>query len=125
MNKSSLYTFGGINQDASKSKHPLQFYFEGQHIKILATDSQSTGSVSNERGNELVISIPSISIDANTNIITYGGKTLNYANGSEIDTQITKGVLPINSTSQIVIGHATSRDEIILFTSDDIGMDCI
>jgi hypothetical protein len=32
--------------------------FEGKNIRILATDSQSTGSVTNEKGNLLIYKIP-------------------------------------------------------------------
>src|SRR3970040_259030 len=66
-NKLSKYTFGGINQDISKSKHQPQFYFEGQHIRIVSTDSQSTGSVTNEKGNDLVIVLPRIEIVSKIN----------------------------------------------------------
>lgn len=61
-NKQVKYTFGGANQDISKSKHPVQFYFEGQHIKLLSTDTQATGNIANEKGTELVITLPSINI---------------------------------------------------------------
>ncbi len=68
MNKLIKYTFEGANQDVTKSKHPFQFYFDAQHIRIVATDSQSTGSVTNEKGNEIVISIPNITIIGVQNI---------------------------------------------------------
>lgn len=38
MIKNAIYTFGGANQDLSRSKHTPQYYFEAQHIKILSTD---------------------------------------------------------------------------------------
>ena len=125
VNKQVKYTFAGATEDVTKSKHPFQYYFEAQHIKILATNNQSTGSVANEKGNELVISIPNISIDESTNVITYGTSTLSYVNGNEISQQITSELLPISSSEQIIIGHTTTRDSIILFTTDDLGMDCI
>ena len=67
-NKKVKYTFGGANQDVSKSKHSPQFYFEGQHIRISATDTQSTGGVTNEKGTELIISLPSITIISTVDI---------------------------------------------------------
>lgn len=68
MNKKVKYTFGGTNQDISKAKHPLQYYFDGQHIRITATDSQSSGALTNEKGTELVITLPSITIVGKVNI---------------------------------------------------------
>jgi len=68
MNKKVKYTFGGSNQDIAKSKHPFQFYFDGQHIRITATDGQSTGALTNEKGTELVVTLPSITIVGVTNI---------------------------------------------------------
>jgi len=67
-NKVVKYTFEGANQDVTKSKHPFQYYFDAQHIRIIATDSQSTGSVTNEKGNEIVIAIPNITIIGKQNI---------------------------------------------------------
>ena len=53
MNKNVIMTYNGMNQDISQSKFSNQFYFEARNIRILATDSQSTNSVSNEKGNSL------------------------------------------------------------------------
>lgn len=125
INKSITYTFRGATQDVSKSKHPVEYYFEGRHIKLLSTDSQSSGSVTNEKGNELVVTIPDININTSTSIITYGTKTLSYVNGNEIDQQINSGLLNVNSSNPIIIGHTITRDGIVLFTTDDNGMDCI
>lgn len=62
MNKKVKYTFGGANQDIGKDKHPPHFYYEGQHIRIIATDGQTTGDVSNEKGTTVVVTLPKIEI---------------------------------------------------------------
>ena len=54
MIKNAVYSFSGANQDITRSKHAPQYYFDAQHIRIVSTDSQSTGSVSNELGNTKV-----------------------------------------------------------------------
>ena len=129
MNKLVKYTFSGGSQDTIKSKHPLQYYFDAQHIRIIATDSQSTGGVTNEKGTELVISIPAITIynkvNAKAGTIEYGNKTLLFTVGGEIDYQLDNSILPSTSSTQTIIGHTTTRDSIILFTTDNLGMDCI
>ena len=43
MIKKVQYTYKGMNQDVTKSKHPLQFYYEANNIRVIATDSQTTG----------------------------------------------------------------------------------
>ena len=119
-NKIIKYTFEGVNQDVTKSKHPFQFYFDAQHIRIVATDSQSTGSVTNEKGNEIVISIPSITIigiqniaiQAVNNIATVTLLTIKDINVLSNDiflypvtvtilTQPTKGTVSVNADKTI------------------------
>lgn len=124
MIKNAIYTYGGANQDITKSKHLPQFYFEAQHIKILSTDSQSTGSVSNEKGNELIATIPSISINTQSNTITYGDDVLSYSGTNEINSLISSGLLSSNSTNQQIIGHTNTRNGVVIFTTDN-SMDCI
>lgn len=125
MEKFVKYTYNGARKDITKSKHPVEFYFEASHIRIVSLDDQSTGSVINEKGNSKVIEIPSININASTNTISYGSKTLSYTNNNQLDKQIDNNELNTSSSDQIVIGHAITRTGILLFTTDDEGMDCI
>lgn len=120
MNKQVVYTFKGSNRDISHTKHDFNYYFEGQHIKLIATDSKSTGSLTNEKGNERVLTIPEITINTNPRQIVYGNSILDY-----IDVNNELSNVPNFSDSQIIIGHTTTRDGIILITTDDLGMDCI
>lgn len=124
-NKKVKCSFRGSTKDITKSKHPFEYYFEGQHLKLLATSNQSTASVTNEKGNSLVVTIPSITINTSTNVITYGSNTLNYVNSGEIDEQIIDGNLPTSSSTQKIIGYTTTREGLVLLTTDDLGMDCI
>lgn len=117
MNKAIKQSYKGMAQDITKSKFPNEFYFEGKNIRIIATDSQSTGSVTNEKGNSLIFEIPNPIIDYNAKIITYGSKTLSYTN-DEINYTSQSG-------DQVIIGQGTTRDYVILFTTDDNGFDCI
>ena len=136
MIKSTKHTYRGMNQDISKSKLPNEFYFEGKNIRIIATNSQSTGSVTNEKGNKLIVSIPTPSINASTLSINYTVnnvlKSLVYKTDSAIQprNEIEKEYFISNnnykiSGDQIIIGHALIRDNIVLFTTDNNGFDCI
>ena len=133
MNKVVKYAFGGANQDIAKSKHPFQYYFDAQHIRITSTDTQSTGELTNEKGTEVIISLPAVTVygindsvtPAKAGTIEYGTKSLQFTTSGEIDNQLDNGILPRYSNSHTIIGHTTTRDAIVLFSTDDNGMDCI
>jgi len=116
-NKAITHSYDGMIQDISQSKFSNKFYFEGRNIRIIATDTQSTGSVTNEKGNSLILTIPTPIIDYNNKIINYNNKILNYTT-SEINYNT-------QSLEQKIIGHSNSREYIILFTTDNNGFDCI
>ena len=119
-NKQIKHGYGGMIKDLSSSQPQQNYYFDGKNIRINSTDSQSTNSITNEKGNSLIITIPIPTINkSNPNLkkILYNSKELIYKT-SEIDD------LPI-SGDQIIIGHSNSRNFIILFTTDDNGFDCI
>lgn len=59
MLKKAKLTYRGINQDITKSKRSPEFYFDAENIRIQATDSGTTGSVTNDKGNVLIYTLPS------------------------------------------------------------------
>lgn len=59
MLKKTKLTYRGINQDITKSKRSPEFYFDAENILIQATDTGTTGSVTNVKGNVLVYSLAS------------------------------------------------------------------
>lgn len=124
MNREVKHTYKGMNQDLSKSKLPNEFYFEGKNIRIVATNSQSTASVTNEKGNEFILTVPTPNIDGLTKNINFGPKSLSYTT-DEIDLQYLVGGSYLISGDQIIIGHSNVRNNIILFTTDNNGFDCI
>lgn len=119
-NKQIKHSYEGMIRDLSKSQPQQNFYFEGRNVRINSTDSQSTNSITNEKGNSLILAIPIPVINKsnpNSKKIIYNNKELIYKT-SEIDN------LP-SSGEQIIIGHSNSRNYLILFTTDDNGFDCI
>jgi hypothetical protein len=127
----------GMVKDLSKSKFPGQMYFDAKNIRIVATDQQSTFSVTNEHGNSKLFSIPIPVIDLANRRINYTGMdnillSLPYATSGETIPRSEIEVTYINpdktakvSGPQVIIGKAYSRDNVILFTTDDAGFDCI
>ena len=63
MIKSQKYTFNGLRTDISKEKLSDGYYVDAQHIRLTSSDTDSTFSVINEKGNEKVIELPSITVN--------------------------------------------------------------
>jgi len=122
MNKQAIYTFKGMTKDATKSKASNEFYFEGKNIRIVATDSATSGSITNEKGNELVMSIPIPQLNISNNSIDYSNNSLEF---DPVKREILDTYTGKTSGQQIIIGHINSRDNIIVMTTDDNGFDCI
>lgn len=125
-NKNVKYSFQGMNQDVSPGKHPVEFFYEANNIRFLTTSEAITGGIAFEKGNSLKISLPDITINTATNKINLSnGASISYKRGSEIDAQITKNLLQLTSGQQVITGHAATRNSIILFSTDNAGMDVI
>jgi len=59
MLKKDVFTYSkGMNQDLSKSKSANDIYYEGKNIRVVT--NEAFGSITNQRGNELAITIPTI-----------------------------------------------------------------
>ena len=74
-NKQSKHSYNGLQQDITSSQYQPNFYFDGRNIRINATNSQSTNSVTNEKGNSLILTIPIPIID-NSNIFCQPKKAI-------------------------------------------------
>ncbi len=129
MIKQAKFAYKGMNRDVARSKHPFEFYYEGYNINIVATDTQSTFAVENERGNAFTLELPQVTIDTTFKQFQYGGETLQYRFDNitvpEIEQQINDGALPTTSGVHTILGHAVTRDSIILISTDGNGFDAI
>ncbi len=123
MNKQSKFTYSGLNQDISKSKHPLQFYYDAKNIRIVNTNDQSSESISNDKGTLFILEIPNVTINSDNNSIDYNNKQLSFTNSP--GNQILNSSLPSSSNNQKIIGHTVTNNSIILLSTDDNGFDCI
>ena len=118
MNKQVKYTYSGMRQDTSNSKFSNEFYFEGMNIRILATDNQSSGSITNTKGNEFLLKIPIPVINDVAKTITYNNIVLPY-----LTTEITNS---INSNlDQIILGNCRTKNGFVIFSTNNNGLDCI
>jgi hypothetical protein len=130
-----------MNKDIAKSISPNEFYFHGQNIRIVSTNAQSTGAVTNEKGNSLVISLPIPIIEPLNKRIKYAVNGIdkflpyfvesglqlyprNELESNYYDIGVNTNVF-YASGNQRLIGNALVRDNIILFSTDNNGYDCI
>lgn len=124
--KTTKYNFRGVSQDIVDGKHQKDLAYSAENIRFNTTSNRVSGGFSFEKGNSLKHLIPNVTIDTDDNTIALNGTVaLTYSNGSEIDQQIANGDLELTSSNHVIIGHAVTRDSMILFTTDDFGMDCI
>lgn len=119
MNKSITHSYKGMLQDLNKSSFNNEYYFEGKNIRILATDSQTSGNITNEKGNDLILTIPNPVINYSLKTITYDNKVLNF-NNDEISN-----LSPNQSGDQKIIGHGITKDYVIIISTDNNGFDCV
>jgi hypothetical protein len=123
-NKQVKQSYKGMVKDLTKSKFPNSYYFDAKNIKITATNSQSTFSITNEKGNSFILDIPIVTINKFNKVIFYNDKVLNYVN-KEIDSLVNNLTDVQSSETQLIVGHTTARNNIILFTTDNRGFDCV
>lgn len=132
MEKLSKYTFRGINRDASKSKNEATFYYDAQHIRITASTDKTGGSITNEKGNKMVIKIPEVTINQNTSEILYNNskgdivkiyfkKSFSNLNNSQYEIPLFGNV----SFESEIIGAVSTNESIVIFTTSPQGIDCI
>lgn len=117
MIKQQKYGFKGLAQDISEDKQPLDLYYDANNIRIGTTLSQTEGSVINEKGNELVLTISNPIVDSATKTITAGNQVISYKN-TELDSLGTSG-------NQVIISKVLTKDGFVLFSTDNNGFDCI
>ena len=131
----------GMSQDLSKSKTDNSSYFSAKNIRIMATGQQSTFSLTNEDGNELMFGIPYLTLNTSDTVISYvsplgdgsqSSELLPYVRegktipGCELEESYTpNGETTATSGDQIIIGTVDTRDGAIIATTDNNGWDCI
>lgn len=121
-----------MNKDIAESKNPIQFYYDAHNLRFITNQEVITGGFSFEKGNDLVLTIPIPIINPSTLSINYGTSSLDYNANTSVqprnELEATYYISDNNyriSGRQQIIGHCIIRDNIILFTTDNNGFDCI
>lgn len=125
MEKHSQNTFGGIDQDTSKSKHQPEMYYNARHIKLNADKDGSSHSLINEKGNKLKLTFPNVTIDQSSNSIIYGNNKIQFSTLVNGLTSEIKSFGNIILTNHTIIGSITTRDGIAFITDSNEGINII
>ncbi len=140
MVKKHALGYQGISQDTSKPKTKNTHYFSALNIRIRATDNSSNYAVTNEKGNELSFSIPTVTISSVHTRFVYvvedtnysGPKFLNYSKdvnetpGNELENNyLPGGTGTATSGEQFIIGSVDTRNGALILTTDNGGWDCM
>lgn len=112
-----------MNKDVSEGKYPEGMFLNAKNIRFITNEQVTTGGFSFEKGNSLVVSMSSVKVKDGS--IEYGEKTLVYENKEISNYYLANGETEVISGEQIAIGNVVSRDNIILFTTDNNGFDCV
>lgn len=124
--------YGGLNQDMNvKDPRRNQFYYDASNITLLFNRELSRNVVSNERGNQLLVSLPNVHVsNVSNNVLTHPSaltyndaiadsgniiETLPYSGGWD-DTFITGTTESI--TNQIILGATMMKDHFIVISTD-------
>lgn len=134
MIKQHTIGYQGMLKDLSKDKQSEK-YFDAKNIRILATDQQSSLALTNEAGNEQILTIPTPVLNvANTSIdydVFGSTKSLTYfADLSATPRTHIEEAYHISgdtyqtSGTQTIIGVKELRDSVLIATTDGAGFDC-
>jgi hypothetical protein len=132
--KQKVYTPNKMVKGVIDSKQAEGNYFHAKNLRFETHLDKSTGGFVYEKGNDIHLSIPKVTVDYKTTSFNYlvGGKmkSLKYiATGLIYPRCDIESDFADKSSSkdnlQIVIGNSITRDGLLLFTTDDNGFDCI
>lgn len=123
MVKNKLHTFTKMNKDIAEGKYPEGMFLNARNIRFITNEEVITGGFSFEKGNSLVVSMNKVTVK--NKVIEYSGKQLVYENKEISDYYLSNGETEVTSAEQIAIGFTIARDNIILFTTDNLGFDCV
>lgn len=124
--------YTGMSKDMSSNKQSNK-YFDAKNIRVVATDQKSTFALTNEAGNEKILSIPIPEVNIAETSIKYevnleeGNSTLKelvYFTKNTDVSHIVTSYSGRTSLTQTIIGVKELRDSAIIITTDNNGFDC-
>lgn len=134
MIKQQLLGYKGMSKDLAKNKQSDK-YFNARNIRILATDQQSSFSVTNEHGTQQIFTIPIPVFNITETQIDYTvgttAKSLEYKTVTsviprcDLESTYYGAAGPVETSgTQTIIGVKELRDSAIIVSTDNSGFDC-
>ena len=109
-------TYQRMDKDVHPSKITPEVYYEGRDIRVITTESNDSGSVTPEKGNEFFFQIPEIILNQpseNRFAYSYSGTTVNVSYTPGVHNSVA------NSLNIVPIGHVIVEDDIIIISCDE------
>ena len=95
--KKEQYTYSKISQDIDPNKVPQNIYFDAKNIRVVTSGEESTGAVTNQKGNVRQAELADILTNPSTKVITGG--------------------FPI--VDMVVVGYCNLNDSYVLFATNN------
>lgn len=130
--KNKIYKALKMVKDPLKGNQGEGSYFYAKNLRFLTHTEEATGGFVLEKGNDISFSIPEVTIDYSSTSFKYivkgKPKELKYTAENtttprcDIESDFADGT---KSTGSIIHGHSISRDGIVIFSTNNLGFDCI
>jgi len=119
-------------KDVIKAKQSEGSYFHAKNLRFLTHTEEATGGFVLEKGNAVSFGLPEVTVNYATTSFKYvvngQAKSLAYiaskstAPRCDIEAEFTDNT---KSTGSIIHGHSITRNGIVIFSTNNIGFDCI
>src|SRR6478609_2078903 len=132
--KKKQYTPLKMVKGVVNAKQVDGYYFHAKNIRLNTHLEKSTGGFVFEKGNDVSITLPIITVDYASTSFKYTSngvdKSLMYKVGSsdprnEIESNFSDQQKSNSNGTQIIIGYSVTRNGLLLFSTDSNGFDCI
>lgn len=107
-----------MNQDLGKSRFSPDTYYDAQHIRFTSVDGTSKGLITNEKGNELRLDIPTVEINRGDRTIKYGKFRSKYEVSFKRSATELFNLGNLTLEDNIIIGHIVTKDGFVLFVTN-------
>ena len=119
MENKSKYTFTRMDLDTSPNKHTPEVYFKGRNIRVVTTGEQTTGAITNEKGDVFYLRVPFITSISPE--ISYVFNTQTFSTPTITEPSVLANLAGNEiADNHVIVGFGTILDQIIFFTYNTV-----
>jgi hypothetical protein len=115
-------------KDLLKGKQAEGSYFHAKNLRFITHTEEATGGFVLEKGNDISFILPEVTVDYSSTSFKYtvNGKAKSLKYTLTQDSEIQKDFADqAKSAGSVFHGHSISRDGIVIFSTNNLGFDCI